>query len=67
MIDDKPNRAEFLRTAARWGLLGALGALGVAAYRRGGATGACERPQGCAGCPERAQCALVSPKEAGTP
>jgi len=58
----QPTRRDALAAAARWALLGGLGALGLALGRR---AGACPRAGVCRGCPEYAAC--VRPEKEARP
>jgi len=49
-------RSEFLRAAARWGLAGCLGVLGLAVARRHSGADACQLPGPCATCPQSGRC-----------
>lgn len=61
------NRTEFLRAAARWGLAGCLGVLGLAFAQRHSRANVCQLPGPCETCPQSGCCAQRRGREKEKP
>jgi len=67
MNAERVNRSEFLRAAARWGLAGCLGFLGLAFAQRHSGTSVCRQPGPCETCPQSGRCAQRCGREREQP